>query len=247
MEFSTETVEVEEICEDGNPVKKFKQIVGTYDPRFITDWKNDPNFKQWVQKTKKDGETATATVTTYQLDGTETTECIELSTNETNNQIEVKTIQKTIVANAIPPPRHTRPAKRQIRVMDPNLPAFVCTEHNENISLDCRYCRIASGFKKKSSQRIVQNDEISSSGKVTVAIPKRESVDIAAAKNVISLLEIFSFFMSISRLIFFFFFEWVQETEANREMYCANSAGDASFNNAGNRSVSSGVNLIFTL
>lgn len=180
MEYTTETVEIEEICEDGVPTKKFKHIVSGFDPRFITtDWKNDPNYKSWVEKTKKDGESSTATVTTYQLDAG-TSECIELSTAEVTHQIEPKTFKKT---TTITPARNNRAGKRQIRVIDPNMPAFVCTEHNENISLDCRYCRIASGFKKKNAQKTVQNAEISSTGKVTVAIPRKEP-NIVALKNV---------------------------------------------------------------
>ncbi|XKL64804.1 hypothetical protein PGB90_004890 [Kerria lacca] len=173
MEYTTETVEVEEICDDANPAKKFKKIVKGYDQKFVTDWKNDPNYKSWVEKTKKE-EDETPIVTTYHFEAGETTECIELGTDDQKHQIEIKTIQKPNVVNTTTPIKNTRSGKRQIKVMDPNLPAFVCTEHNENISLDCRYCRIASGFKKKNSQKHVQNDEISSSGKVTVAIPKRD-------------------------------------------------------------------------
>lgn len=192
MEYSTETVEIEEICEDGNPVKKFKQIVSGYDPTYITDWKNDTNFKSWVEKTKKGGESTAATNTTYQLDGGETTELIEFATNETNDSVEVTTYRKTISTPTIPPVRNNRSGKRQIRVVDPNIQTFVCVEHNENISLDCRYCRIASGFKKKSTQRIVQNDEISSTGKVTVAIPKKDP-DITPLTNV----KIFHYFFFV--------------------------------------------------
>lgn len=166
MEYTTETVEVEEICDDQNPAKKLKKVVKGYEQKYVTDWKNDPNYKSWVEKTKKDDEPATYYETT------EPTECIEIDANgQKLSVVEVKNVRKpgpssTTLKN------NNRSVKRQIKVMDPNLPAFVCTEHNENISLDCRYCRIASGFKKKSSQKYVQNDEISSSGKVTVAIPK---------------------------------------------------------------------------
>lgn len=160
MEYATETVEVEEICDDQNPAKKLKK-----DPKFGTDWKNDPSYKNWVEKKKDDDPT-------FQYETAETAECIEIDTNGQKHQtIEVKTVRKPGPSN-LPAVKNNRSMKRQIKVMDPNLPAFVCTEHNENISLDCRYCRIASGFKKKSTQKHVQNDEISSSGKVTVAIPK---------------------------------------------------------------------------
>lgn len=179
MEYTTETVEVEEICDDQNPAKKFKKVVKGYDQKYVTDWKNDPSYKNWVEKPKKDDEP------TYQFEATEATECIEIDTSVQKHQavVEVKNVRKPGTSNATV--KNNRSNKRQIRVIDPNLPAFVCTEHNENISLDCRYCRIASGFKKKNSQKYVQNDEISSSGKVTVAIPK-PSANLLHQKPVVS-------------------------------------------------------------
>lgn len=174
MEFTAETVEVEEICEDGVPTNQYKKVVKAFDSKFVTDWKNDPNYKNWVDKTAKENETVT--VTAYQYDSSEPTECIEVEQNGQKRTVEVvKTVPKANPRTTAISARNNRGVKRQITVMDPNLPAFVCTEHNENISLDCRYCRIASGFKKKNAQKSVQNDEISSSGKVTVVIPKRES------------------------------------------------------------------------
>ncbi len=185
MEFPpADTVEVEEICEDGSPAKKFKKMVKVYDQKFVTDWKNDPNYKSWVEKTRKDEDGST--MTTYTFEGGDAAECIELDTEDQGNQMDIKTIQKPIITRPTIPAKNNRGAKQQIKVTDPNQPAFVCTEHNENISLDCRYCRIASGFKKKNSQRTVQNDEVTSTGKVTVAIPKRDVSVVPVKKSTVS-------------------------------------------------------------
>lgn len=182
MEFTTETVEVEEICDDQSPAKKLKKVVVK---DYVSEWKADSDYKSWVEKSSKKDDEIAATYSYATTDGTET---VELDPNDQKRHqlIEIKSVKKANTPNTSGAVKNNRSTKRQIKVLDPNLPAFVCTEHNENISLDCRYCRIASGYKKKSSQKYVQNNEISSSGKVTVAIPKANPAIIQAKAGVSS-------------------------------------------------------------
>lgn len=187
MEFTTETVEVEEICEDGT-IHRNTETSSLEDGtvKYVINWPNATSDDS-SEKVVTDGEEAT--IITYQFDMGEATECVELPTTE------VKQTQRAQVAVKSNPPKkqintsatfnkNNRGTKRPVKTLDPNMPAFVCTEHEDNFSLECRYCRIAAGVKKKGIPKTVQNNEITSSGgKVTVAIPKRDASCVSVNYN----------------------------------------------------------------